>query len=253
MPELDIDQVMDGLKTLLRLEQDWVPRSMGTSLYVRPTMVASEPHLGVRPATEYIFYIILGPVGAYYPEGFNPVRILVEDQYVRAAPGGLGEAKTAANYAASLYAAEEAHRKGFTQVLWLDACDRQTIEEVSTSNIFFVIDDEIITAPLGGTILPGVTRGSVLALCRHWGLKVSERRLTINEVVAAQKDGRLKESFGTGTAAVISPVGSFTYKDHGYQVADGRTGQLSRKLYDELTGIQWGTKPDPFNWVVKIA
>lgn len=253
IPELPIDFIMEAMMELVRVEQDWIPRPEGTSLYIRPTVVATEPCLGVKVSDEYIFFIIVGPVGAYYPEGFNPVKIYVEEKYVRAAPGGLGEAKTSANYVASLLAAEEAHAAGFTQVLWLDACDKQTIEEVGTMNIFFVIGDEIITAPLGGSILPGVTRDSVIQLCKRWGLTVSERRLTINEVIKAQADGSLREAFGSGTAAVISPVGSISYKGETYDVGGGGAGELSQRLYDEITGIQLGRKEDPFGWVVKAS
>lgn len=253
IPNFSVDEALEYMLEFIRVEADWIPRVPGTSLYVRPTIIATEAALGVKVSSEYIFYIIVGPVGAYYPEGFNPVKIYVEEKYVRAAPGGTGEAKTSGNYACSLLAAEEAHAKGYTQVLWLDACDRKSIEEVGTMNIFFVIGDEIITAPLDGTILPGVTRDSVIQLCRHWGLKVSERRLTIDEIIAAQKAGTLKEAFGSGTAAVVSPVGSIAYRGQAYQVGDGGTGQLAQKLYDEITGIQLGTRPDPFGWVVKVA
>ncbi|MFZ5586024.1 MAG: branched-chain amino acid aminotransferase [Thermodesulfobacteriota bacterium] len=253
IPQLPVDEVLEHMFEFVRVEMEWIPRAGGTSLYVRPNLIATEACLGVKVSQEYLFYIIVGPVGAYYAEGFNPVKIYVEEKYVRAAPGGTGEAKTMGNYAASLLPAEEAHAKGFTQVLWLDACDRKTIEEVSTSNICFVIDGEVVTAPLGGTILPGITRDSALAICRHWGVKVSERRLTIDEVIAAQKEGRLQEAFGTGTAAVISPVGSITYRGETFPVGDGKTGKLSLKLYEELTGIQMGTRPDPFGWVVKLA
>lgn len=253
IPELDVDFVMQSLKELLRLEKDWVPHTQGTSLYIRPTIIATEPHLGVRPATEYIFFIILGPVGAYYKEGFNPVRIMVESEYIRASTGGLGEAKTAANYAASLLAAEEAHEKGFTQVLWLDGIERKYVEEVGTMNMFFLIDDELVTAPLSGTILPGITRFTVLDLVRKWGdYKVSERLLTIDEVMAAGKDGRLKEAFGSGTAAVISPVGQIVYKDEEVAVGGGETGPLALKLYDEITSIQYGVKEDDHGWIDKI-
>ncbi|CAO0823603.1 Branched-chain-amino-acid aminotransferase 2 [Desulfarculales bacterium] len=253
IPAVPVDEALEYLFELIRVEQEWIPRAQGASLYVRPTIIATEAALGVQVSQEYLFFIIVGPVGAYYPEGFNPVKLFVEEKFVRVAPGGTGEAKTMGNYAAGLLLAEEAHTKGFIQVLWLDACDRQTIEEVGTSNIFFVIGDEVITAPLGGSILPGITRDSVIQLCRHWGLTVSERRLTINEVVATHKDGSLKEVFGSGTAAVISPVGSLTYKGQHYLVADGKTGALSRRLYDGLTGIQLGTQPDPFGWVVKVT
>jgi|Deesub1362A_J573_1020465.scaffolds.fasta_scaffold10387_2 branched-chain amino acid aminotransferase len=253
IPEPPAELVLEAMMELVRVEQDWVPHSEGASLYVRPTIIATEACLGVKVSSEYLLYVIVGPVGAYYAEGFGPTRIYVEEKYVRAAPGGLGEAKTAANYAASLLAGEEAHAAGYTQVLWLDACDKKSIEEVGTSNMFCVISGEVITPPLTGSILPGVTRDSVLTLCRHWGLKTSERRITIDEVLAAQADGTLEEVFATGTAAVISPVGSLTYQGKEYQVADGGIGQLSRRLYDELTGIQWGTKPDPFGWRVKVV
>ena len=198
MAQLDIPQVLDGMKQLILLDREWVPRSPGTSLYIRPTMIATEPHLGVRPSHTYVFYIIIGPVGAYYKEGLNPVKIYVEDKYIRAAIGGTGEAKTAGNYAASLLAAEEAKEKGFTQVLWLDAVERKYVEEVGTMNMFFVIGDEVITAPLNGSILPGITRDSVIHILRDWGVKVSERSLAIDEVTAAAKDGALKEAFGAG-------------------------------------------------------
>jgi len=253
IPQLDEDQALAALTELLLLEQDWVPRAPGTSLYIRPTIIASEPHLGVRPALEYIYFVILGPVGAYYKEGFNPVKILVEDKFVRSVRGGVGEAKTAGNYAASLFAAEQAHRKGFTQVLWLDAVERKYVEEVGTMNIFFLIDDELVTSPLTGSVLSGITRATVIELVREWGtFRVSERLVSIDEVMAAAKDGRLKEAFGSGTAAVISPVGQIVYKDETVQVADGRTGPLAQKLFEEITAIQYGTKPDTHGWLKRI-
>jgi branched-chain amino acid aminotransferase len=252
MPGVDIPAAMEGMKQLILLDQDWIPKSPGTSLYIRPTMIATEPHLGVRPSNTYVFFIIIGPVGAYYKEGLNPVKIYVEDFFVRAAIGGTGEAKTAGNYAASLLAAEEAKKKGFTQVLWLDAAERKYIEEVGTMNMFFRIDDEVITAPLNGSILPGVTRDSVIRIVKDWGLKITERSLAIDEVIAAADDGRLQETFGTGTAAVISPVGQITFKGRDYVVAGGKMGELSQKLYDEIVAIQYGQKPDPYGWVTRI-
>ena len=252
MPQVDISQAMEGMKQLILLDKEWIPRSPGTSLYIRPTMIATEPHLGVRPANAYVFFIIIGPVGAYYKEGLNPIKIYVEDFFVRAAIGGTGEAKTAANYAASLLAAEEAKKKGFTQVLWLDAAERKYVEEVGTMNMFFRIDDEVITAPLNGSILPGITRDSVIRIVKEWGLKMTERSLAIDEVIAAAKDGRLQEAFGTGTAAVISPVGQITFKGQDYVVAGGKMGELSQKLYDEIVAIQYGQKPDPYGWVERI-
>ena len=253
MPEVDVDLVMEGLRELVLLDRDWVPGSPGTSLYIRPTMLATEPHLGVRPSNSYVFYIIIGPVGAYYKEGLNPVKIYVEDVYVRAVVGGIGESKTCGNYAASLLAAEEAKKQGFTQVLWLDAVERKYVEEVGTMNMFFVIDDEVITAPLTGSILPGITRDSVIHMVKDWGLKMSERSLAIHDVIAAAKDGRLKEAFGTGTAAVISPVGQITYKGKDYVVAGGKMGDLSQKLYSEIVAIQYAEKEDPYGWREKIG
>ena len=253
MPEVDIDLVMEGMKKLILLDKEWIPHSEGTSLYIRPTMLASEPHLGVRWASEYICFIIIGPVGAYYPEGLNPIKILVEDRYIRTAVGSTGEAKAAGNYAGSLLAAKEANEKGFTQVLWLDANERKYVEEVGTMNMFFVIEEEVITAPLTGSILPGVTRDSVIHMVKDWGMKVSERSLSIDEVIAGAEDGRLKEAFGTGTAAVISPVGQINYRGEDHVVAGGKMGELSQKLYNEIVAIQYGEKEDPYGWREKIA
>lgn len=252
MPQLPVDEVFAALRELLLLDQDWIPSAKGATLYIRPTMVASEPVLGVRPAKQYLFYVIMSPVGAYYPEGFNPVKIFVTDKYVRAVPGGVGNAKTAGNYAASLMAAREAQQAGFTQVLWLDAVERKYIEEVGTMNIFFVIGDELVTPPLSGSILPGITRDSVLQLTREWGLNVVERRISIDDVLAANANGSLREIFGTGTAAVISPVGSLHYKGQDCVINSGKTGELSQKLFDEILAIQYGVKDDPFGWVVKL-
>ena len=253
IPEIPVDLHLEAIKKLVGLEKAWVPKSEGTSLYIRPTVIASEAFIGVHVSSSYIFFIILSPVGAYYKEGLAPVKILVEDEYIRAAVGGLGEAKTPANYAASLLAAEKAKSRGFTQVLWLDGVERRWIEEVGTMNIFFKIDGEIITSNLTGTILPGVTRDSVLTLCRDWGLKISERRLSIDEVMAAAKSGKLEEVFGTGTAAVISPVGSLTYKNETVSVNKGEMGPLSKRLYDTITGIQYGKLPDPHGWIVPVV
>jgi branched-chain amino acid aminotransferase len=252
MQEFDVDLVMGGMKKLILLDKEWVPRSQGTSLYIRPTMLATEPHLGVRPSKNYLLYIIIGPVGAYYKEGLNPVKIYVEDTYIRAAVGGTGEAKTAGNYAASLLAAEKAKEKGFTQVLWLDAAEHKYVEEVGTMNMFFVIDGEVITPPLTGSILPGITRDSVIHIVKNWGMKMIERSPTIDEVVSAARDGRLKEAFGTGTAAVISPVGWITHKGDDFVVAGGKMGELSQKLYDEIVAIQYGEKEDPYGWRERI-
>lgn len=252
MPRFPADHVLAALRALVYLDQDWVPASKGATLYIRPTMIATEPAVGLRSSEEYLFFIICCPVGAYYSEGFSPTKIYVEDHYVRAVPGGVGNAKTAGNYAASLRAQIEAHDRGYTQVLWLDAVERRYVEEVGTSNIFFVINDELITPPLEGSILPGVTRDSVLQLARDWGWKVSERRLTIDEIIAAGESGALQESFGTGTAAVISPVGEFCYRDRHIQINGGQVGERARRLYDELQAIQFGQGEDPYNWRVSV-
>lgn len=253
MARIPIETVFEGLMELLRLEQAWVPKAGGASLYIRPTLVATEAGLGVRPAKEYLFFIILSPVGAYYPEGFNPVKIFVTDKYVRAVPGGVGHVKTAGNYAASIMAAVEAQEQGYTQVLWLDAVERKYIEEVGTMNIFFLVGDELITPPLTGSILGGITRDSVLRLTRDWGIRVSERRITIDEVFEASENGTLKEVFGTGTAAVISPVGSLRYNNKECIINGEQTGQLAQRLFDEMQGIQYGHRKDPYGWVIKVC
>ncbi|MFW6334054.1 MAG: branched-chain amino acid aminotransferase [Desulfosalsimonas sp.] len=249
IPELDENFALEAAKKLVRLERRWVPSAAGTSLYIRPTIIAMDPFLGVRASYTYRFFIILSPVGAYYKEGFNPVKIWVTEKYVRAVPGGVGEVKTAGNYAASLYAGEEAHNKGYTQVLWLDGVERKYVEEVGSMNIFFVIDDEIITPELSGSILSGITRDSVIMLARKWGYPVKERRISIDEVVEAHEQGRLQECFGSGTAAVISPVGEIKYKDKRLEIGDGKVGSWARKFFDAITDIQYGRSPDTEGWV----
>ncbi|HEU5193871.1 MAG TPA: branched-chain amino acid aminotransferase [Methylomirabilota bacterium] len=248
IPPLDPDLVLKSWTTLVDVDRDWAPASVGTSLYIRPTIVASEPFLGVRPAKQYLYYVIISPVGPYYPEGLAPTKIKVIENYVRAVAGGLGEAKTSANYAASLYAAEEAKHEGFTQVLWLDGVEHRWIEEVGTSNIMLKLGDEVITPPLGGTILAGVTRDSALTLLKSWGIRVAERRITIDEVVAAADTGTLQEVWATGTAAVISPVGELAYKGRRIPVNQGRIGPTAQKLYDTIVAIQYGEAPDPHGW-----
>jgi len=248
IPALDPDLILRSWTTLVDVDRDWAPSSVGTSLYIRPTIIASEPFLGVRPAKEYLYYVIVSPVGPYYPEGLAPTKIKVIEDYVRAVAGGLGEAKTSANYAASLYAAEEAKHEGFTQVLWLDGVEHRWIEEVGTSNIMLKIADEVITPPLGGTILAGVTRDTALALLKSWGVRVSERRITIDEVVAAADKGTLQEVWATGTAAVISPVGELAYKGRRIVVNQGKIGATAQKLYDTIVAIQYGEAPDPHGW-----
>ncbi|NPA48702.1 MAG: branched-chain amino acid aminotransferase [Thermodesulfobacteria bacterium] len=249
MPQIDETFVLKALKKLVDIEKEWIPREKGSALYIRPLMMGTETFLGVKPSSEYVFLIILSPVGAYYREGFNPVKIYVTDKYVRAAPGGVGDVKTGGNYAASLMASEEAKKLGYTQVLWLDAIERRYVEEVGTMNIFFYFEDELATPALTGTILPGITRESVIQMARDWGLRVTERRIPIEEVLEGAESGRLKECFGTGTAAVISPVGCLAYKGKEYVINEGKTGPLARRLFEELTGIQYGEKPDPYGWV----
>ncbi len=253
MPRLPVDKVLKALKALLYLERAWIPVAEGASLYIRPTMIAVDPFLGVRPSDSYLFYIILSPVGAYYAEGFNPTRIYVSDDHVRAVKGGVGNVKTAGNYAASLYTSQVAKKAGYTQVLWLDACEHRWVEEVGTSNIFFMIGDELVTPPLGGSILPGITRDSVLKLAESWGVKTAERQIAIDEVLAASRDGRLQEAFGTGTAAVISPIGELMYRDTVYPVNKGETGPLARRLFDDLQAIQHGRSDDPCKWVMRVC
>ncbi|MCF8025886.1 MAG: branched-chain amino acid aminotransferase, partial [Desulfobacteraceae bacterium] len=218
----------------------------------RPTIIAMDPFLGVRASHTYRFFIILSPVGAYYKEGFNPVKIWVTEKYVRAVPGGVGEVKTAGNYAASLYAGEDAHKNGYTQVLWLDGVERKYVEEVGSMNIFFVIDDEIVTPALSGSILSGITRDSVISLAKKWGHPVTERRITIDEVVEAHEEGRLRECFGSGTAAVISPVGEIRYKDKRLEIGDGKVGSWARKFFDAITDIQYGRAEDTGGWILPV-
>lgn len=249
---VDPDLALRSLVELVGLERDWVPSSVGTSLYVRPTIIATEPFLGVRPAKSYMYFVILSPVGAYYPEGMNPVKILVMEKYVRAVEGGVGAAKTGVNYAVSLLPAEEAHAAGFTQVLYLDGVHRKYVEEVGTMNIMLWLGDEVVTPPLTGTILSGVTRDSALTLMREWGLSVSERPITIDEVIAAARNGTLREVWGTGTAAVISPVGELAYRGERIVIHDGRIGELTQRLYQAIVDIQYARVPDSRGWTQEV-
>jgi len=253
MPALDEDFMFEVLQKLVSLDKDWVPRTKGASLYIRPTMIATDPFLGVRPSSSYLFFVITGPVGAYYAEGFNPTKILVTDEYVRACSGGVGAIKAGGNYAASLLAAAKAHQMGYTQVLWLDAVEHTYVEEVGTSNIFFLLDGQLVTPPLAGTILPGVTRDSVIQLAHDWGIAVAERPISILEVVELLRKGRMKEIFASGTAAVISPVGQICYKEELLTINNGKVGQLSQRLYDAITGIQYGERPDPHGWIETVS
>jgi len=253
IPPLEPALALDSIVRLVGIDRDWVPRTVGTSLYVRPVIMASEPFLGVRPARSYIYYVILSPVGAYYPEGMAPVKILVVDRYVRAVEGGMGAAKTGGNYAASLLASDEAKHLGYTQVLWLDGVHRRYLDEVGTMNIMVQIGDEIITPPLtSNTILPGVTRDSVLTLLRDWGRPVSERQVSIDEVAEAHRAGALAEVWGTGTAAVISPVGELAYKGVKMVINGGQIGPLTQRLYDAIVSIQYGRTPDVYGWTLEV-
>lgn len=253
MPRFSVDHVIQALKALVYLDRGWIPDGEGATLYLRPTMIGVDPYLGLKPSDTYLFYIIMSPVGAYYAEGFSPTKILVNQQYVRAVKGGVGYVKTAGNYAASMLAAEEAKAAGYTQVLWLDACERKYVEEVGTSNIFFMFGEKLVTPPLGGSILGGITRDSVIRLAKSYGIDVEERPITIDEVIAASRDDSLKESFATGTAAVISPIGELFYGNTPYSINNGETGPLSTRLFDELQAIQNGTMEDPFKWTVRVG
>lgn len=252
MPQLDEEFALYALKKLISIDREWIPNLEGTSLYIRPFIISTEAHLGVSPSLTYQFIIILSPVGAYYKEGINPVKIAVETEYVRAVAGGTGNAKTAGNYAAGLKAQEVSTKVGYSQVLWLDGKERKYIEEVGSMNIFFKINGEIITPALNGSILEGVTRDSIINLLKHWNMPITERKISMEEVHEAYKAGTLEEAFGTGTAAVISPVGEFFWNNEKLIINKGETGELSKKLYDTLTGIQNGTLPDPFGWRVVV-
>ena len=252
IPQIDTDFCVEAIKQLVKVDEDWIPTAEGTSLYIRPFIIATEVALGVHPAKSYQFIVILSPVGAYYPEGLNPVKIYVEPHYVRAVKGGVGFAKTPANYAASLKAQMEAKEKGYTQVLWLDGLEKKYIEEVGTMNVFFVIGDTIVTPELNGSILAGITRDSSVELLRHWGYKVEERKISIQEVFEANEKGELKEVFGTGTAAVISPVGELNYDGKIITINNGEIGPFSHKLYDAITAIQSGKAEDVLDWTVRV-
>ncbi len=252
MPAVPEELFLAAVRELVKVDSEWVPSARGASLYLRPTLIGTESFLGVRPAEKYLFFIITCPVGAYYAEGFNPIKIWVEEEYIRAAAGGLGAIKAGANYASSLKAAVDAKKKGYAQVLWLDAKDHQHVEEVGTMNVFFRFKNEIVTPPLGGTILNGSTRDCVLEILKSWKLPVVERNILWSEVEAAHAKGELLEAFGTGTAAVISPVGEFSTKSKKLTIGEGRVGELTQRLFDEITGIQYGEKPDTFGWIEEI-
>ena len=252
IPQIDEEFCVEAIKALVNVDKDWIPTEEGTSLYIRPFIFAVDPHVGVHPAKHLLFVVILSPVGAYYPEGLNPVNIVVETKYVRAVKGGMGFAKTAGNYAASLKAQDEAEKMGYTQVLWLDGLHRKYIEEVGTMNIFFVIGDEIVTPALQGSVLSGITRMSTIELLRSKGYTVTERLISIDEVYEASQNGTLREVFGTGTAAVISPVGQLLWDDKKMVINNGKIGEISQMVYDTITGIQWGKIADTFGWSTEV-
>lgn len=252
MPAIDVELMHEATLALLRADREWVPGAPGTALYIRPTLIANEPFLGVRPSSKYLFFIIASPVGAYSGAAFTPIKIWVEDQYVRAAPGGLGAVKAGANYIASLLAAEEAKKRGYAQVLWTDAVEHRYLEEVGTMNMVVRIGNEFITPPLDGTILGGITRDSVLTLLREWGLLVNERALGMEELIAAHRKGDLKEVFGCGTAAVITPVGELGWKGDRILINDGKAGESAQRLFEAITDIQYGRAPDTHGWITFV-
>lgn len=252
IPRIDEPAVVAAIAKLVSVEKSWIPSAEGTSLYIRPFIFATSAFLGVHPADEYKFVTILCPVGPYYKGGLSPVRIYVEDKYVRAVAGGTGAAKCAGNYAASMRSQVEAEKQGYAQVLWLDGAERRYIEEVGAMNVFFVLGDEVVTPALNGSILPGITRDSVLQVLRGWGMKVSERQLSADELVQAYKDGSFREAFGAGTAAVISPIGELKYGGTVMNIGGGKIGEISQKLYNEITGIQRGELEDKHNWVYEV-
>ncbi|MGB5945706.1 branched-chain amino acid aminotransferase [Paenisporosarcina sp.] len=252
IPHIDEELALEALKQLIQIDREWIPVAAGTSLYIRPFIISTEHYLGVAPSTNYQFIIILSPVGSYYKEGLSPIKISVESEFVRAVVGGTGTAKTGGNYASSLKAQQLSGEQGYSQVLWLDGVERKYIEEVGSMNIFFKIDGEVVTPAINGSILEGITRKSILHLLRYWGVPVSERRVSIDEIKQAYDDGKLEEAFGTGTAAVIAPIGELFWKNEKMTINNGQTGQVSQKLYDTLTGIQTGTIEDPFGWVQEV-
>ena len=253
IPQIPVEDYIQAVKALVEVEKDWVPHSEGTSLYLRPFTFATDVTLGVHASKTYTFCIIASPSGAYYAEGINPVRIYVEDEYIRAAPGLTGFTKCGGNYAASIKAGNEAEKQGYAQVLWLDGVEKKYVEEVGAMNILFKIDGKIYTAPCVGTVLPGVTRRSIIELCKDWGYEVIEDKLAIADIMKAAEEGKLEEVFGCGTAAVVSPVKELKWKDQVANIGNGEIGELTQKLYDTLTGIQWGTIEDTKGWIVPVC
>jgi branched-chain amino acid aminotransferase len=252
MPTLEDGYFLESIRTLVDIEKDWVPRKRGTSLYIRPTMIATAPDLGVHPSSEYYFFTILSPSGPYFPEGFAPTKIKVEDYHARAAIGGTGAAKTGGNYAASLYATQQAQKEGYSQVLWLDAVEKKYVEEVGAMNIAFVMDNIVYTSPLTGTILPGITRKSVIQISKDLGIRLKEEALSIETIVEGIKSGNLTEIFGIGTAASIAPIGEVKYKNNVLRVNNNEIGPITNQLYKQLTGIQYGEIEDKHGWIFPV-
>ena len=253
LPQLDPDDALQGIKALVALDQDWVPSAPGTSLYIRPFLYSTDPDPSLHGVHAASFVVILSPVGSYFKNGLEPVKIMVETEDVRAVRGGTGEAKCGGNYGAANRAGDRAIEKGFSQVLWLDGVERKYVEEGGGMNVMFKIDGKVVTPMLTGSILDGITRRSCIALLKSWGVPVEERLLSVDELFDAAKAGTLEEAWCVGTAAVISPIGELNYQGQGYVVNGGRIGALSQKLYDELTGIQWGQKDDPFGWTCPVV
>lgn len=252
IPVIPEELALQGILELVRLEADWVPREQDTSLYIRPFIIANDGALGVHASHKYLYAVIVCPVGAYYPEGLNPIKIYVEGEDVRAVKGGIGMAKTGGNYAASLRAAARAEDKGYSQVLWLDGVHHKYIEEVGSMNVMFKIDGKVVTPDLNGSVLDGITRRSCIQLLKDWGYEVEERRIAVEELFQAAESGKLEEAWGAGTAAVVSPIGELAWGEQKITVSSGKIGPLTQKLYDDLTGIQWGRLADPHDWIMKL-
>lgn len=252
LPQIPEELAVSAIKKLVEVEQDWVPHEKDTSLYIRPFMIGLDAALGVHSSHHVQFIVVVCPVGAYYPEGLNPVKIYIEDEDVRAVKGGTGMAKTGGNYAASLRAGNRAEERGYSQVLWLDGVHRKYIEEVGAMNVMFKVDGKILTPDLNGSVLDGITRRSCIQLLKDWGYEVEERRISAEELFTAAENGTLEEAWGTGTAAVVSPIGELAMGDKKVTVSGGKIGEITQKLYDELTGIQWGRVADPHGWITKL-
>lgn len=253
IPQVPEELFLEALKELVALDAEWVPSEPDTSLYIRPFIIATDAHLGVHASKSYLFAIICSPVGSYYPEGLNPVKIMIENQDVRAVRGGTGYTKCGGNYAASIRAGERAEKQGYSQVLWLDGVERRYIEEVGAMNVMFKIGGKIVTPELSGSVLPGITRKSAIELLESWGYEVEQRLFSVNELVEAADNGTLEEAWGTGTAAVVSPIGEICFENKKHEICNGKIGPVTQKLYDELTGIQWGRCADSFGWSVKVC